>query len=77
MSDTTLQAALRAAFDSKLSVIAQTLTEDQQTQALENMGVISALEELITEYGGTVPTSLSSQGVTTMAAQSDPWSDFN
>lgn len=83
MSDTTLQAALRAAFDSKLSVIAQTLTEDQQTQALENMGVISALEELITEYGGTVPNSGDDpstnalQGVTTIAAQSDPWNDFN
>lgn len=77
MADTSLQAALRAAFDSKLSVIAQTLTEDQQTQALENMGVISVLEELITEYGGTVPTSLSSQSATTMAAGSDPWDAFN
>lgn len=38
MSDTTLQAALRAAFDSKLSVIAQTLTEEQQTQAQTNLG---------------------------------------
>lgn len=57
MSDTTLQAALRAAFNSKLSVIAQTLTSVQQEQALDNLGVIDALEQLIVEYGGTVPTS--------------------
>ena len=56
---------------------AQTLSETVQTQVLTNLGVISAIEELITEYGGTVPTSLSSQSATTMAAGSDPWGDFN
>lgn len=42
MSDTTLQAALRAAFNSKLSVIQQTLTPEQQTQARTNIGAISS-----------------------------------
>ena len=56
---------------------AQSLSETVQTQVLTNLGVISAIEELITEYGGTVPTSLSSQSATTMAADSDPWGDFN
>lgn len=55
----------------------QSLSETVQTQVLTNLGVISAIEELIVEYGGTVPTSLSSQSATTMAAGSDPWGDFN
>lgn len=52
---------------------AQTLTETQQTQALTNQGVIQALEDLITEYGGTVPTSVESE----IESQSnDPWADL-
>ena len=35
---------------------AQSLTDAQQEQALENLGVFDALASLITEYGGTVPT---------------------
>lgn len=55
----------------------QTLTETQQTQALENLGMIDALEELITENGGTVPTSLSTNSVQTMSAEpGDPWADL-
>ena len=55
----------------------QTLTETQQTQALENLGMIDALEELITENGGTVPTSLSTNSVQKMsAAPVDPWADL-
>lgn len=38
MSDTTLQAALRAAFNSKISVIPQSLTEEQKTQSQTNIG---------------------------------------
>lgn len=56
---------------------AQTLSETQQTQALENLGVIDALEDLITENGGTVPTSLSTNSVQTMIAEpEDPWADL-
>ena len=55
----------------------QTLTDAQQLQALKNLGVIDALEELITENGGTVPTSLSTNSVQTMsAAPVDPWADL-
>lgn len=55
----------------------QTLTEDQQTQSLKNQGVIQAITELITENGGTVPTSLSENSVQTMSAEpEDPWADL-
>ena len=55
----------------------QTLNEPQQTQALENLGVIDAISELITENGGTVPTSLSKNSVQTMSAEpEDPWADL-
>ena len=33
----------------------QTLTTTQQEQVLKNLGVFSALETLIKEYGGSVP----------------------
>lgn len=35
---------------------AQSLTEAQQEQALSNLGLFSALETLITEAGGTIPS---------------------
>lgn len=59
-------------------ISAQTLTEAQQTQVLTNLGVIDALEDLITEYGGTVPTSLSENSIQTMSTEgnSDPWADL-
>lgn len=56
---------------------AQTLTASIQEQVLTNLGVIDALEDLITENGGTVPTSLSTNSVQTMsAAPVDPWADL-
>lgn len=65
------------AFANFVSVNAQTLSETLQTQVLTNLGVIQALEELITENGGTVPTSLTENSVQTMSAQSaDPWADL-
>ena len=56
---------------------AQTLSETVQTQVLTNLGVIDALEDLITEYGGTVPTDSGTQSVQTLSANDDPWSEFN
>lgn len=44
------------AFANFVSLNAQTLTEAQQEQVLQNLGVFDALASLITEYGGTVPT---------------------
>lgn len=44
MADTAMQAALRAAFNSKVSVNAQSLTDEQKAQARSNIGAISASE---------------------------------
>ena len=61
--DTPLQTALRKAFGVKLSVIAQTLNTDQMNQALKNLGVFTALETLIREYGGSVPAQANEASV--------------
>ena len=40
--------------------------------------VLQAIRELITEYGGTVPTSLPADSAVAVSTQSaDPWSEFN
>lgn len=65
------------AFKNFVSLNVQSLSESVQTQVLTNLGVINALEELITENGGTVPTSLSENSVQTMSAEpEDPWADL-
>lgn len=55
----------------------QTLTDAQQLQALKNLGVIDALEELTIENGGTVPTSLSETNAASAQSASDPWSELS
>lgn len=57
MADTPAQAALRAAFDSKLSVIPQTLSSEQQTQAQTNMG-----GPFLPLTGGTVSGTITATG---------------
>ena len=49
----------------------QDLTEDQETQALTNLGVIPAIEELTAEYTGTNANALSVQST------DDPWSEYD
>ena len=49
----------------------QTLDEPKQTQALTNLGVISAIEELTAEYTGANANALSVQSA------DDPWADLN
>ena len=56
---------------------AQTLGESVQTQVLTNLGVIDALEDLITEYGGTVPTSLSETNAASAQSADNPWADLS
>ena len=56
---------------------AQTLGESVQTQVLTNLGVIDALEDLITEYGGTVPTSLSETNSASAQSADNPWADLS
>ena len=57
MADTPAQASLRAAFDSKLSVIPQTLNSGQQTQAQTNMG-----GPFLPLTGGTVAGTITATG---------------
>lgn len=55
----------------------QTLTETEQLQALSNLGIIEALTELITEYGGTVSASLSAESLSAGNTDSDdPWAEL-
>lgn len=57
--------------------VSQTLTDTQADQACENLKINQALRELITAYGGTVPTSLSEQSVQTLSVEpADPWSQY-
>lgn len=57
MAGTPAQAALRAAFDSKLSVIPQTLSSQQKTQAQTNMG-----GPFLPLKGGTVSGTITATG---------------
>lgn len=66
---------------------AQTLSSTVQEQVLENLGVNDAFEQVITEYGGTVPTSVnavsaqSAEAVSVQSADadnaSDPWAGLH
>lgn len=65
------------AFQSELLTEGPTLQQTAIDKALTSLGVYDALEELITEYGGTVPTDSGTQSVQTLSANTDPWSEFN
>lgn len=69
-----VQSALTTLDSQSVKTVTQTLDSTKQEQALTNLGVIDALEELITEYGGTVPTNANS--VQTLSASDDPWADL-
>lgn len=65
------------ATQSELLTKGPTLQQTEIDNALTSLGVYAALEDLITENGGTVPTSLSENSVQTMSAESkDPWADL-
>lgn len=65
------------AFESELLTKVTSLNPDLIDHVLEVLGIYDALEELITENGGTVPTSLSTNSVQTMSeAPADPWADL-
>ena len=65
------------AFESELLTKVSSLSQELIDHVLEVLGIYDALEELITENGGTVPTSLSTNSVQTMsAAPVDPWADL-
>lgn len=60
IGDGTTAGGLGVAMTSELLSEGPTLAEAAQEKALTALGVFSALEILITEYGGTVPTDESS-----------------
>lgn len=57
VGDGTTQGGVAAAMQRELLSEGPTLTEAAKNKALTALGVYAALETLITEYGGTVPTS--------------------
>ena len=62
------------AFESELLTKVSSLSQELIDHVLTVLGIYQALEELITENGGTVPTN----SVQTTSAQSadDPWADL-
>ena len=58
------------ATQSELLTEGPTLQQTEIDKALTSLGVYKALEDLITENGGTVPTSLSENSIQAISAQS-------
>lgn len=65
------------ATQSELLTEGPTLQQTAIDNALTSLGVYEALEDLITEYGGTVPTSLSDTNTVSTQSASDPWADLS
>ena len=65
------------AFQSELLTEGPTLQQTAIDNALTSLGVYDALEDLITEYGGTVPASLSETNAVSAQSASDPWAELN
>ena len=65
------------ATQSELLTKVTSLSQELIDHVLTVLGIYQALKELITENGGTVPTSLSESSVQTMSAEpEDPWADL-
>ena len=62
------------AFESELLTKVSSLTQTAIDHVLTVLGIYDTLEELIVEYGGTVPTSNSVQ---TLSSNDDPWAEFD
>lgn len=62
------------AFESELLTKVTSLSQDLIDHVLEVLGIYDALEELITENGGTVTTETNT--VQAMSANEDPWADL-
>lgn len=65
------------AFQSELLTEGPTLQQTAIDKALTSLGVYAALEELITENGGAVPTSLSETNAVSTQSADNPWADLN
>ena len=65
------------AFQSELLTEGPTLQQTAIDKALTSLGVYNAIEELVTEYGGTVQASLSDTNTASTQNADDPWADLN
>ena len=57
-----------------VKTITQSLNDTQKNNVCENIGLNQAIRELIQEYGGTVPNSLSD--LNESVNSDDPWTDL-
>ena len=65
------------AFESELLTKVTSLSQDLIDHVLEVLGIYDALEELITENGGTVPTDTNNvQTTSAQTTSADPWADL-
>ena len=65
------------AFESELLTKVTSLSQDLIDHVLEVLGIYDALEELITENGGTVPTDTNTvQTTSAQTTSADPWADL-
>ena len=65
------------AFESELLTKVTSLSQDLIDHVLEVLGIYDALEEQITENGGTVPTETNTvQTTSAQSAAADPWADL-
>lgn len=77
IGDGTTAGGLGVAMEPDLIQNGPTLQQTQIDKALTSLGVYGALEDLITEYGGTVPTSLSDANTVSAQSANDPWAELS
>ena len=77
IGDGTTAGGLGVAMESELIQNGPTLTDEKQEAGLESLGVFDTLEQLITEYSGTVPQNLNVQTLSLSAETSDPWAEYD
>ena len=66
------------AFESELLTKVSSLSQDLIDHVLTVLGIYQALEELITENGGTVPTETNTvQTTSAQSASADPWAEYD
>ena len=76
IGDGTTAGGLGVAMESELIQNGPTLTEEKQEAGLESLGVFSAIGQVITENGGTVPQNQSLQTLSLGTELSNPWAEL-
>ena len=77
IGDGTTAGGLGVAMEPDLIQNGPTLQQTAIDKALSSLGVYDALEDLITEYGGTVPASLSETNTASTQNADDPWAEYD